>query len=69
MMENRHEESALNHSTTLTNKQRGNEATVRPATLDGESARARKMNVKSMITWWITTFVVFFHVHVQNATF
>lgn len=33
-MENRPDESVLNHSTTLTNKQRGNEATVRPATLD-----------------------------------
>lgn len=30
------EESFFKHSTTLTNKQRGNEVTVRPATLDGK---------------------------------
>lgn len=36
-MENRPDENAVNHSTTLTNKQRGNEVTVRPATLDSES--------------------------------
>lgn len=37
IMENRHDENAANHSTTLTNKQRGNEVTVRPATLDNLS--------------------------------
>lgn len=31
------EESFFKHSTTLTNKQRGNEVTVRPATLDGKT--------------------------------
>ncbi|TSK53688.1 DNA-binding protein RFXANK [Bagarius yarrelli] len=36
-MENSSDESALHHSTTLTNKQRGNELTVRPATLDNLS--------------------------------
>ncbi|XP_059399187.1 DNA-binding protein RFXANK-like isoform X2 [Carassius carassius] len=36
-MENRHDENAVNHSTALTNKQRGNEVTVRPATLDNSS--------------------------------
>ncbi|XP_050951254.1 DNA-binding protein RFXANK [Labeo rohita] len=36
-MENRQDENAVNHSTTLTNKQRGNEVTVRPATLDNLS--------------------------------
>ncbi|XP_051978291.1 DNA-binding protein RFXANK-like [Xyrauchen texanus] len=36
-MENRLDETAANHSTTLTNKQRGNEVTVRPATLDNLS--------------------------------
>lgn len=30
------EEGSFTHSTTLTNKQRGNEVTVRPASLDGE---------------------------------
>lgn len=30
------EDDLLKHATTLTNKQRGNEVTVRPATLDGE---------------------------------
>lgn len=30
------EEGLFNHSKTLTNKQRGNEVTARPATLDGE---------------------------------
>ncbi|XP_053490998.1 DNA-binding protein RFXANK isoform X1 [Ictalurus furcatus] len=37
MMENISDDSALDHSTTLTNKQRGNELTVRPATLDNLS--------------------------------
>ncbi|KAG7327551.1 hypothetical protein KOW79_009157 [Hemibagrus wyckioides] len=37
VMENVSDESALHHSTTLTNKQRGNELTVRPATLDNLS--------------------------------
>ncbi|KAG9350629.1 hypothetical protein JZ751_024518 [Albula glossodonta] len=32
--ENKNEESVLKHSTTLTNRQRGNEVTARPATLD-----------------------------------
>ncbi|XP_076880324.1 DNA-binding protein RFXANK isoform X2 [Brachyhypopomus gauderio] len=36
-MDNKTDEGALNHSTTLTNKQRGNETTVRPATLDNLS--------------------------------
>ncbi|XP_026863955.2 DNA-binding protein RFXANK isoform X2 [Electrophorus electricus] len=36
-MENKTDEGAVNHSTTLTNKQRGNEVTVRPATLDNLS--------------------------------
>lgn len=36
-MENVSDEHALHHSTTLTNKQRGNELTVRPATLDSKS--------------------------------
>ncbi|XP_072516656.1 DNA-binding protein RFXANK [Salminus brasiliensis] len=31
------DDGAINHSTTLTNKQRGNEVTVRPATLDNLS--------------------------------
>ncbi|XP_061094194.1 DNA-binding protein RFXANK isoform X2 [Conger conger] len=34
LMENRSEESVFKHSTTLTNKQRGNEVTALPATLD-----------------------------------
>ncbi|KAI5621465.1 DNA-binding protein RFXANK [Silurus asotus] len=36
-MEERSDGSALHHSATLTNKQRGNELTVRPATLDNLS--------------------------------
>ncbi|KAJ8387759.1 hypothetical protein AAFF_G00150600 [Aldrovandia affinis] len=32
--ENKNDESVLKHSTTLTNRQRGNEVTARPATLD-----------------------------------
>lgn len=40
-MENRLDE---NHSTTLTNKQRGNEVTVRPATLDSESVTCFDMH-------------------------
>lgn len=40
-MENRLDE---NHSTTLTNKQRGNEVTVRPATLDSESFTSFQMH-------------------------
>uniref|UniRef100_A0A8B9RAY9 Regulatory factor X associated ankyrin containing protein n=1 Tax=Astyanax mexicanus TaxID=7994 RepID=A0A8B9RAY9_ASTMX len=33
-MESMSDDGAINHNTTLTNKQRGNEVTVRPATLD-----------------------------------
>ncbi|TRY81747.1 hypothetical protein DNTS_031660 [Danionella cerebrum] len=36
-MEGHNDENVENHSTTLTNKQRGNELTVRPATLDNLS--------------------------------
>ncbi|XP_062869225.1 DNA-binding protein RFXANK [Trichomycterus rosablanca] len=37
MMENMSDEGAMHHSTTLTNRQRGNEVTVLPATLDNLS--------------------------------
>ena len=36
------EDDLFKHSTTLTNKQRGNEVTVRPATLDGECLSAKE---------------------------
>lgn len=35
------EEILLKYATTLTNRQRGNEVTVRPATLDGKLAQAQ----------------------------
>ncbi|XP_030640439.1 DNA-binding protein RFXANK [Chanos chanos] len=57
-MEHRGEEIGINHATTLTNRQRGNEITVRPATLDslsvhqlaaqGEIARVEQLLAKDV---------------------
>lgn len=48
------EEGLFKHSTTLTNKQRGNEVTVRPATLDCEygGRELRKLGVQIIFNIW-----------------
>ena len=53
------EDGLFKHSTTLTNKQRGNEVTVRPATLDCEYSKTHSHG-KEMTKWCLRQAIMVF---------